>query len=270
MGDLVNAGFPVPQNPIRAGMGDLVNGRFPVPQNPVRAGRRNGMGQASLASSLAGPISAGVQAATGAVALWMNQIQLSHDADTATTQIVNGLAPLLQANVNAYLAGPGTCQDQAAAESAYLTAIQWLMSPAGCGNGAYGSAGNRCISNRFGTAGATDDKNENNVSPFYPWADYYYYPIANDPRAAGCAQQLASDDPNAAEQSAIQNIANLTSGSDVQTTAGEYDTTGSASTSTSSVTSPTTAVAATSTIAGIPTSYLLLGAAALVLLMVIE
>ena len=81
---------------------------------------------AALASS---GISAGVGLATAAASLWMNSIQLSHDADTATTQIVNGLEPLLNANKNAYLQGPGTCADQAAALDAFDTAILWLQSP---------------------------------------------------------------------------------------------------------------------------------------------
>ena len=183
--------------------------------------RRRGLGDASSVASTAvgGAISAGVALASTAASLWLNSIQLSHTADTATTQIVNGLAPLLQANVTAYLNGPGTCADQAAAMAAYLTAVQWLLSTAGCGNGAYGSAGNACISDRFGPGGATD------ANAKYPWAAYYYYPIANDPRASGCAAQLASDNPNAAEESALQNIANLTTGSTMQTTAGNYDTT---------------------------------------------
>lgn len=165
-------------------------------------GYRPGIGQAQL-------ISAGVGLASAAVNTWLSQINLAHDADTATTQIVNGLAPLLQANVNAYLAGPGTCADQAAAMSAYLTGVRWLMSPAGCGNGAYGSAGNRCISDRFGGGGATDP------NATFPWANYYYYPIANDPRAASCT--AAAQGTDAAEESALQNIQNLVSGSDVQT-----------------------------------------------------
>lgn len=196
------------------------------------------MGDASSAL-IGGEISGGVSLATSAASIWLSQIQLAHDADTATTQIVNGLAPKLQAIKDAYMAGPGTCADQAAALAGVLTAFAWLFSPAGCGNGAYGSAGNRCISNRFGPGGPLDDTNPNNVSPFYPWADYYYYPIANDPRASACAAQIAADNPNAAEEAALQNIANLTSGSSAQTTAGMFDTTsgtggGTTATSTSS------------------------------------
>ena len=174
-----------------------------------------GLGDASSALA-GGAISGGVQLATAAASLWLNSIQLSHTADTATTQIVNGLAPKLQAIVDAYNAGPGTCADQAAAMAAYLSAVTWLMSPQGCGNGAYGSAGNACISDRFGPGGPTD------TNAKYPWAAYYYWPIANDPRASGCAAALAVSNPNAALQSAITNVSDVISGSDQQTTAGLY------------------------------------------------
>lgn len=186
----------------------------------VRTGGLSGFGLGDAASAaVGGAISAGVSLATSATSLWLSSIQLSHEADTATTQIVNGLEPLLRANLAAYRAGPGTCADQAAAIAAFLSAYQWLISVKGCGNGAYGSAGNACISDRFGPGGATDTSGTK-----WPWAAYYYLPIVNDPRASGCAAQLAADNPNAAEQSAIQNLANLTSGSTAQTTAGLYDT----------------------------------------------
>lgn len=186
---------------VRRGFGDIVSG--------AASGAASGLATAG--------ISAGVQLATTAAALWMNSIQLSHQADTATTQIVNGLEPLLRQNVAAYLAGPRTCADQAAAISAYLSAYQWLISPAACGNGAYGSAGNRCISDRFGPGGATDT-----TGTQWPWAAYYYQPIADDQQAAGCAAALMASNPDAGEQSAIQNILSLTQGSTAQTTPGLY------------------------------------------------
>ncbi len=165
---------------------------------------------AALASS---GISAGVGLATAAASLWMNSIQLSHDADTATTQIVNGLEPQLNAVKNSYLQGPGTCQDQAAALAAIDTGLLWLQSPKACGQVGYGSAGNRCISDRLCESGCK-----------FPWIGWYRDPIANDPRASGCAAQLAIDNPDAAEQAAIANLASLTSGSVQQTNAGLYDT----------------------------------------------
>lgn len=203
-------------------------------------------------------VSDAVGIANVAVNTWLNQINLAHDADTATTQIVNGLAPLLQANVNAYLAGPRTCADQAAAMSAYLTAVQWLMSAKGCGNGAYGSAGNRCISDRFGGGGATDPNAK------WPWASYYYYPIANDPMAAACAAQTAANNPDAGLISADQNILNLVSGSTVQTTAGQVPSGSSTTTSTSILPTGSVTIGTLS----IPTSYLLIGGAALLLIVV--
>ncbi len=122
------------------------------------------------------PVSAAVGLASAAVGQWMNSIQLSHDADTATTLIVNGLATQLQNLDDAYLAEPDpSCADQRSALDAYDQAWAWLQSPAACGNPSYGSAGNRCISDRA-------------PGGEYPWATYYRDPIANDPRlaTAGC------------------------------------------------------------------------------------
>lgn len=169
-------------------------------------------------TALGGGISAGVALASQAASLWLNSINLSHQADTATTQIVNGLEPLLNANKNAYLAGPRTCDDQAAALAAFDGAWLWLTSPKACGNGLYGSAGNRCISDR-GPGGK------------FPWFTWYRDPIANDPGASGCAAQLAANNPDAALQSAMQNLANLTSGSYQQTNPGQFS--GGASSGTS-------------------------------------
>lgn len=214
-----------------------------------------GMGQASAASAaVSGGISAGVQLASTAASLWLNSLTLSHDADTATTQIVNRLAPLLQANVNAYLAGPGTCADQAAAMDGYLTAVQFLFSPQGCGNGSYGSAGNACISDRFGPGGATDPNAK------YPWANYYYFPIANDPRAAACAAALSLSNPDAAEESALQNLANAVTGNPGQTSAGDYASTSASSASTSA------SSALSSTILGLPVWAWAIGVVVLVLI----
>lgn len=119
-------------------------------------------------------IGAAVSLATSAVADWMNSIQLSHNADTATTLIVNGLAAQLANLDAAYLADPTpSCAAQRAALDAYDQAWQWLQSPQACGNPTYGQAGNACISDR-----APGGK--------YPWATYYRAPIANDPRVSSC------------------------------------------------------------------------------------
>lgn len=178
-----------------------------------------GLGDAASAALIGGGISAGVALATNAAALWMNSIQLSHEADTATTQVVNGLEPLLNANKNAYLAGPGTCQDQALALAAYDSAIMWLRSPKGCGAGSFGSAGNRCISDRIGPACASG---QDSGCAKFPWDVWYRAPIADDPRAAGCAAALAASNPDASLQAAISNIYSLVQGSSMQSNPGLY------------------------------------------------
>ena len=83
-------------------------------------GPRGRVGDALSVSLAFNPITAGIGAATGlataALSSWMNSIQLSHDADTATTLIVNGLAAQLQNLVNAYLSEPvPSCASQRAA-----------------------------------------------------------------------------------------------------------------------------------------------------------
>jgi len=171
--------------------------------------RRSGL-DAAAPSLAGGAISAGVSLATTGAALWMNSIQLSHQADTATTQIVNGAAIKLQAILDGYNASPRSCADQAAALAAVDSIFTWLMSPQGCGNGAYGSAGNACISDRFGD------------SAKWPWTAYYRDPIANDPQAAGCAASLLASNPDAVLQSAIANGQALISGSSQQTSAGQF------------------------------------------------
>lgn len=131
-------------------------------------------GAAGLTSLESAGISAGVSLATTAASLWMNSIQLSHSADTATTQIANGLATQFQNLLAAYMSEPHpTCSDQRAALDAFDQALLWFEGPNGCGNGSYGSAGNRCVSERA-TAGAK-----------YSYVDAFRTPIANDPRLAG-------------------------------------------------------------------------------------
>lgn len=133
-----------------------------------------GVSPSIATGALSAGISAGVSLATTAASLWMNSIQLSHNADTATTLIVNGLAVQLQNLVTAYLAEPASCANQRAALDLYDNAWAWLQGPTACGAPSYGSAGNRCISDR-----APGGK--------YPWQTYYRDPIANDPRLSNAA-----------------------------------------------------------------------------------
>ena len=174
----------------------------------------------------------------------MNSIQTSHNADTATTLIVNGLAQQLQNLLNAYMAEPNpSCADQRAALDAYDNAWLWLQSPQACGNPNFGQAGNACISDR-----APGGK--------YPWQSYYRDPIANDPRLAGAGCDTA--------QAVI-----------LPTVSGGYTDTGITATAGSSTTGQTAAEIAAAAVAAVaPTgatipaatttpNYLLLGAAAL-------
>ena len=130
-------------------------------------------GLTSLASA---GIGAGVSLATTAVTDWLNSIQLSHDADSATTAIANQFATQMANLDSAYLNTPDpTCADQRAALDAFDMAWAWVQSPSGCGNPSYGSAGNACISER--APGGKYDATAANRNP-----------IANDPRVAslGC------------------------------------------------------------------------------------
>lgn len=144
----------------------------------VQRGRKRMLGDVSaglnLTSLASAGIGAGVSLAATAITAWLGSIQLSHQQDTATTQIVNGLEPKLRANVAAYLAGNRSQCSQQVALAAFDSAFNWLISSAGCGNGAYGSAGNRCITDR--------DRGGQ-----FDWYSYYRDPIANDRATPGTA-----------------------------------------------------------------------------------
>jgi hypothetical protein len=180
-------------------------------------------------------IGAGVGLATAAVGDWLNSIQLSHNADTATTLIVNGLGSQLSNLDAAYLAEPEvSCADQRAALDAYDMAWQWLQSPVACGNPTFGQAGNKCISDR-----APGGK--------YPWATYYRLPISNDPRLSGAG----------CDTTAEVILPSLTTG--------VYAPTGITAGAGSDTTAPGSSAPASSAplITGIPNTYLLVGAALL-------
>jgi hypothetical protein len=172
----------------------------------------------------------------------MNSIQLSHNADTATTLIVNGLAAQLANLDAAYLADPNpSCAAQRAALDAYDQAWQWLQSPAGCGNPTYGQAGNACITDR-----APGGK--------YPWATYYRAPIANDPRVSSC------DTSNEVLLPSLSTGVYVPSGI---TAAGQGDTTSPAA-------APSTVTVTSAAPATLSSGMLLAAAALIALFMVIE
>lgn len=225
-----------------------------------RVGRVGRMGDASIALSF-NPITAGIGAATSlatsAIQGWMNSIQLSHDADTATTLIVNGLAAQLQNLLNAYMSEANvSCASQRAALDAYDQAWAWLQSAQACGNPNYGSAGNRCISDRA-------------PGGQYPWQTYYRDPIANDPRLANAGCDTGQDVilPTVTTDSYADTGITSTGGSSTtgQTAAqiAAAALAAAAATGTPASTAPPTATGPTSTttVAGvaIPTPYIWIG-----------
>ncbi len=235
--------------------------QFTYHQRP-RMGR---MGDVSLASTaISGGIGAGISLVTTGLSLWMNSIQQSHAADTDTTLIVNNLAQQLSNLVAAYQAEPNvTCADQRHALDAYDSAWTWLQSPAACGGHNYGSAGNRCISDR-----APGGK--------FPWQTYYRDPIAHDPRLASvpCDTGLSVYLPSVATGSYSDTGITSTGGSTqtgqtaAQIAAAAAAAGGMPASSTSS--SSSTAPPATTILPGVPNAYLYAGAAALALLAVIK
>lgn len=224
--------------------------------------RRLGDATAALAfNPVTAGISAGVSLVTTGIGAWMNSIQTSHNADTATTLIVNGLQQQFINLNKAYFAEPRpSCADQRAALNAYDQAWLWLQSPQACGNPNYGSAGNRCISDRA-PGGRWD------------WAATYRDPIANDPRLGGqCDTGQAVILPTIASGYVDTGIS-ATGGSDsTGQTAAQIAAAAVQSSIGAPAPAPAAAAPSTITIPGtstqIPTTYAYIGVAALLLLMV--
>jgi len=206
-------------------------------------------------------ISAGVGVATTVLGSWLADKRATGQQKVASTTIVNELEPMLNANKNAYLAGPRTCQDQAAALAAFDSAMQWLQSPQACGNLQLGTAGQNCINDRL-------------RGGKFPWPVWYRDPIANDPTPQ------CNTTADSAEQSAVANIINTISGSNVQTNPQMFTTSTPSSSTVPSTTSSAVSnagVTASSLLGGsvnvagtsIPTEYLLLGGFGLALVLVV-
>lgn len=212
------------------------------------------MGMGAGVDPVSAGISAGTALATSALSSWLADKKANAMSKTYTTTIVNDLEPLLRANANAYLAGPGTCADQSAALYAFDSAWQWLQSTQACGNPQLGTPGQNCINDR-----APGGK--------WDWTSYYRTPIANDPRVSGCTTAQGAD------QSAVTNVLNKISGSNATTNAGQFTTTTSVDPTTGATVVTSSPVASTDplsaltsmTVAGIPVLYLAGGALLLLL-----
>ena len=85
-------------------------------------------------------------------------------ANYTTSDYVDSLEALLQANRDNYLSGPRTAARRDAALAYFDQQWRWLRSSQGCGNRMLGGAGVRCLAERQ-RDGA------------WPWESYYRDPI---------------------------------------------------------------------------------------------
>lgn len=192
-------------------------------------------------------VSAGMSLANNAMSSWLQDKKEAARSRTFSTTIVNELEPLLNKNKNAYLAGPGSCADQATALSAFDSAWQWLQSAQACGNPQLGAAGQNCVGDRA-PGGRWD------------WTAMYRDPIANDSRP------VCGYSEDAEGQAAAANIFSKLSGSNYQTNAGMVPSySGGSGAGAVQSADPLNL----GTIGGIPMTYILLGVGAIVLVAVI-
>lgn len=120
-----------------------------------------------MTPAVAGPVGAGIALAGSLISALVATSGCGPTCVLASN-IVDRLEPQLKANRDAYLSGPRTTTNQAAALANFDAAWQWLSSVQACGAAELGDAGRRCISDR--SPGGKWD-----------WFAYYRDPIANDP-----------------------------------------------------------------------------------------
>lgn len=166
-----------PPHPAFAGLGNAqqIGNQVIVPAiNVVGAASAKSIAVAlGMSVPIVGAALAGV---TIALSAWFNR--KGPRQKEITTQIVNELEQQLQANLDAYLAGPRTFERQLVALDNFDRAWAWLKSAEACGNSELGNPGRRCVSDR------------ERGGP-WPWEVYYRDPIANDPTV----QPPAEDSP---------------------------------------------------------------------------
>jgi len=124
---------------------------------------------------IVGPIIAGVSLGIGLLLSRKGPWQRE-----ATTQIVKKLEPLLQQNLEGYLAGPRTPESQQVALANFDAAWRWLTGPEGCGNPQFGDPGRACIADR--SPGGKSD-----------WWAYYRDPIEHNPPISPSLPELGSE-----------------------------------------------------------------------------
>lgn len=120
-----------------------------------------GMTSASLAIPVIGAAVAGV-----VLALTLLFNRKGPKQKVATTEIVNKVAPLLQQNLEGYMAGPRTASSQAQALENFKAGWQYVVD--NCNVPVMGNPGQECVKDRQ-RGGEWD------------WFSFYHDPIANDP-----------------------------------------------------------------------------------------
>lgn len=120
-------------------------------------------------------IGGGVSLAEFGLGSWIQSARLRGGQKIAATEIVNNLERKLQKNLKEYMALPTPRPQtvQLAVIKFFDDAMDWLSSPDGCGNMQLGSAGQRCIEERYcETAGEGQCR--------WPWVTWYRTPVAED------------------------------------------------------------------------------------------
>jgi hypothetical protein len=151
----------------QSGSGHVVPARaYYATRQGMRPGMGRGMGVAPL-------VVAGVQMAATAIVGWISSIRKKNLQKTAATQAANEAEYYLQQNLDAWNASGKTRAEQVLALESFDKIWAWLISTDACGNPNFGSAGQRCISER--QAGGTVPGTGGN------WFVWYRDPIADDP-----------------------------------------------------------------------------------------
>jgi hypothetical protein len=119
-----------------------------------------GIGSVAVAIPVVGAIVAGV-----ILALTLLFNRKGPKQKIATTEIVNKVEPLLQQNLEGYMAGPRNLVSQAQALENFKAGWQYVVD--NCDVPVMGEPGQRCVADRQ-RGGQWD------------WWSYYYDPIAND------------------------------------------------------------------------------------------
>ena len=110
--------------------------------------QRSGLGDLSpaLASAAAGGIVGGIEFG---LSQWINSARLRGGQKIGATEIEQWIQAAMQTNFDNYMSSrPHTKSEQAAALAQFDGLMLALMGPQGCGNMEFGSAGQRCITER--------------------------------------------------------------------------------------------------------------------------